>query len=105
MCIQGEHTKGNTTMEINLSNNGLNNIGAGREALDAAAIGIGQEAKVGSGVKPQDAVTITNAPRGVSSAEPVFDVPDSALSRDDALGKLVTAAFNFQPPPMPAFTD
>lgn len=92
-------------MEINLSNNGLNNIGAGREALDAAAIGIGQEAKVGSGVKSQDAVTITNAPRGVSSAEPVFDVPDSALSRDDALGKLVTAAFNFQPPPMPAFTD
>ncbi len=65
-------------MEINLNNNGLNNIGA---------------------------VTITNAPRGVSSAEPVFDVPDSALSRDDALGKLVTAAFNFQPPPMPAFTD
>ena len=33
------------------------------------------------------------------------NVPDSALSRNDALGKLVTAAFNFQPPPMPAFTD
>ena len=92
-------------MEINLSNNGLSNIGAGREALDAAAIGIGQEAKVGSGVKPQDAVTITNAPRGVSSAEPVFDVPDSALSRDDALGKLVTAAFNLPPPPMPDFAS
>lgn len=92
-------------MEINFSNNGLNNIGAGREAFDAAAIGVGHEAKVGSGVKPQDAVTITNALRGVSSVEPVFDVPDSALSRDDALGKLVTAAFNFQPPPMPSFTD
>ena len=97
-------------MEINLSNNGLNNnglsnIGSGFESLGAAALGIGHEAKVGSGVKPQDAVTITNALRGVSSAEPVFDVPDSALSRDDALGKLVTAAFNFQPPPMPAFTD
>ena len=97
--------KGNTAMEINLNNNGLNNIGAGREALDTATIGIGQETKIGSNVKPQDAVTITNAPRGVSSAEPVFDVPDSALSRDDALGKLVTAAFNFQPPPMPSFTD
>ena len=92
-------------MEINLNNNGLNNIGAGRRALDTTAIGIGHETKVGSDVKPQDAVTITNAPRGVSSAEPVFDVPDSALSRDDALGKLVTAAFNFQPPPMPSFTD
>ncbi len=92
-------------MEINLNNNGLNNIGAGREALDTAAISIGHEAKVGSGVKPQDAVTITNAPRGVSSAEPVFDVPDSALSRDDALGKLVTAAFNLPPPPMPDFAS
>ena len=97
--------KGNTAMEINLNNNGLNNIGAGREAFDAAGIGIGHETKIGSNVKPQDAVTITNAPRGVSSAEPVFDVPDSALSRDDALGKLVTAAFNFQPQPMPSFTD
>ena len=92
-------------MEINLSNNGLNNIGAGREAFDAATTAVGNEAKVGADVKAQDAVTITNAPRGVSSAEPVFDVPDSALSRDDALGKLVTAAFNFQPPPMPAFID
>ena len=92
-------------MEINLNNNGLRNIGAGREAFDAATIGVGHEAKVGSDVKAQEAVTITNAPRGASSAEPVFDVPDSTLSRDDALGKLVTAAFNFQPPPMPAFTD
>ena len=92
-------------MEINFSNNVLGNIGAGRESLDTAAIGVVDKAKVGSGVKEQDVVTITNAPRGVSSAEPVTDVPDSALTRDDALGKLVAAAFNFQPPPMPAFTD
>ena len=26
MCIQGEHTKGNTTMEINLSNNGCGGV-------------------------------------------------------------------------------
>ena len=28
------------------------------------------------------------------------DVPDAALSRDDALGRLVNAAFSLPPPPM-----
>ena len=41
----------------------------------------------------------------LASAEPVADVSDAALSRDDALGKLVSSAFNLPPPPMPAFSD
>ncbi len=31
------------------------------------------------------------------------DIPDTALSRQDALGKLVNSAFNLPPPPMPQF--
>ena len=33
---------------------------------------------------------------------PVESIPDSALRRNDPLGKLVGAAFNLPPPPMPA---
>ena len=36
-------------------------------------------------------------------SEPVTKVPDGALRRDDALGRLVSAAFCLPPPPMPAF--
>ena len=41
----------------------------------------------------------------LESSEPVVDVPDEALLRDDALGKLVKSVFNLPPPPMPTFTD
>jgi len=36
-------------------------------------------------------------------SEPVADVPASALSRDDDLGRLVASAFNLPPPPAPPF--
>lgn len=32
-------------------------------------------------------------------------VPDAALRRDDSLGRLFSAAFNFPAPPMPAFPE
>ena len=41
----------------------------------------------------------------VKGSEPTAEVPESALMRDDALGKLVSAAFNLAAPPMPAFTE
>lgn len=31
------------------------------------------------------------------------DIPDAALSREDALGRFVNSAFNYPPPPMPKF--
>ena len=97
-------------MEINLNSNGFGNIGMGRETFDATTIGAGNEAKGASGVNvgrgTHDKVTFTRAqPSNVASSEPVADVPDAALDRDDALGKLMNAAFNLPPPPMPAFTD
>ena len=47
------------------------------------------------------ALTVTAA--RVSGDEAVEAVPDSALRRDDALGRLFSAAFSLPPPPMPAF--
>ncbi len=41
----------------------------------------------------------------VSGDEAVEAVPESALRRDDALGRLFTAAFSLPPPPMPAFPE
>ena len=93
-------------MEININSNGFGNIGIGREALDTAAIGAGHEAKVGSGGGSRGAVTFTNVKATeLAASEPVTDVPDSALKRDDALGRLVNAAFGFLAPPMPAFPE
>ena len=39
----------------------------------------------------------------VSGADALEAVPDSALRRDDAIGRLFSAAFALPPPPMPAF--
>ena len=93
-------------MEINLNNN-LGGIRMGNDAFGPMGIGAGREAQgtsaVDAGREARDTVTITNAPSGLASAEPVADIPDAALSRDDALGKLISAAFNLPPPPMPAF--
>lgn len=49
------------------------------------------------------ALTVTAA--RVSGDEAVEAVPDSALRRDDALGRLFSAAFSLPPPPMPAFPE
>ena len=97
-------------MEITLNNTGFGNVGMGRETLEADTVGAGNAAKGTTGVdakrETQDKVIFTRAqPIGIASSEPVSDVPDEALSRDDALGKLVNAAFSLPPPSMPAFTD
>ena len=90
-------------MEINLNNNlGVSREAAGTKSLDA---GFATKAVTEKGADQmvRDAVTITNAPAGLVSAEPVVHVPDDALVRDDALGKLVGVAFSLPPPPMPSF--
>jgi len=97
-------------MEINLNNNGFGNIGIGRESFGATSIGAGNETKGASGIDAgrgmHDKVTFTRTqPSGIASSEPVADIPDAALDRDDALGKLMNAAFNLPPPPMPAFSS
>ena len=97
-------------MEINLNSNGFGNIGVGRESLDVTTIGARTEAKEASGIDAgrgrHDKVTFTRTqPSSIASSEPVTVVPDAALDRNDELGKLMNAAFNLPPPPMPSFSD
>ena len=96
-------------MEINLNSNGLNglgNFGIGNDAAGIEKTGAAREA-VGTSRATAASVNMSAAQNvdGLFGAEPVADVPDAALTRDDALGKAVKAAFNLPPPPMPAFTD
>ena len=97
-------------MEINLNSNGIGNIGTGREAFGATGVDAGREA-AGASQGPRSAALHVSSPSrhaqsaDLASSEPVAEVPDSALSRDDAIGNLVKAAFNLPPPPMPAFAD
>ena len=93
-------------MDINLGSN----VGIGREALGSNAVEAVRETREATGVdsrhEVRDAVTFTRAQVSeLASAEPVADVPDEALLRDDELGKLMKAAFNLPPPPMPSFAD
>ena len=94
-------------MEINLSSNGFGNVGMGHNMPDATPVDAKAEAKETSRISPLASFSISNhdvsRAADLASAEPVADVPDGALSRDDALGKLVNAAFGLKPPPMPQF--
>lgn len=93
-------------MEINLNNNGFGNVGMGRETLDTTGIGAADAAKVSRPQTLQVSSLSSDAKTaGLASSEPVADVPDAALARDDALGKLVLSAFSMPPPPMPAFPE
>ncbi len=97
-------------MEINMNSNNFGTVGMDFGRLDANVVGAGAETKGAAGTDArrgkQDAVTFTQAqPASLTSSEPVGEVPDTALLRDDALGKLVNAAFNLPPPPMPAFGE
>jgi hypothetical protein len=89
-------------MDIN-----FNNIGIGN-----GAYGIVDQAKVdGSKVEGQKTggheVRLSGAQSFdvIRGSEPIAEVPDSALTRDDELGRLVSSAFNFPPPAMPEFRE
>ena len=87
-------------MEINLNNN----AGVRRDTLDAKVNNVGFEASAASHAsRPASSLEITSSIGGLVSAEPTFEVPESELRRDDALGNLVNSAFNFQAPPLPDF--
>ena len=97
-------------MEININSKSFVNVGMGHERFDANLVGAGGEVKGAAGTdarrKTQDAVTFAQSqPVGLASSEPVAAVPDTALLRDDALGRIVSAAFSLPPPPMPAFGE
>lgn len=94
-------------MEININSNGFGNFGMGREGLDMTRIDVKREtldASQASRLLSASSSFSSDARiADLSSSEPVADVPDAVLSRDDALGRLVGEAFNLPPPPMPDF--
>lgn len=97
-------------MEINVNSKSFGNVGMDFERLDANFVGAGGKVKGASGTEArhetQDAVAFAQPqPVGLASSEPVAEVPDTALQRDDALGKFVSAVFSLPPPPMPAFGE
>ena len=84
----------------------LNNIGVRRETFDAGAENVGHKAVDASrAVHSESNLEITSGISGFTSAEPVAEVPESALVRNDALGNLVSSAFNLAAPQMPDFVD
>ena len=96
-------------MEINLNSNGFGSIGMGRGMSETTGIGSGHETTDAAQSSRAKSLHVSNRSSsvksaGLASAEPVGEVPEEALSRDDELGKLMNAAFNLPPPPMPSFS-
>jgi len=93
-------------MEINVNSNNFGNVGMGRGIPETVGTDAGREAENAAKVSRTTSLQVSSLPAsGLAGAEPVADVPDAALSRDDALGRMVKAAFGLPPPPMPAFAD
>ena len=83
--------------EINFSASNIANLAA----LQFGAVEDGAKSDKGLGAK--DLLTVTTA--AVAPMEGIEEVPEAALTRDDALGQHVRAAFNLPAPPMPLFRD
>ena len=93
-------------MEINLGNNIGGNIGARNDSSGASVNNIEDKTSDTSHVSRLSSnLTIKKGVEALASAEPIAEVPESELTRDDKLGKLVNAAFSFQAPPMPSFVE
>ena len=85
-------------MEINLNSN----TGMRPEMFDTNAVGAAKETSTESEAsRLKSNLTIGKEVAGLASAEPTANVPESALTRDDELGKLVNSAFCLPAPPMP----
>jgi len=90
-------------MEINVNRNGFGAVSMGSDmpGVPPAEVGKVQETPHASRPAPLSVSRQSAAdPVGLAAAEPVADIPDAALSRDDALGKLVNSVFNLQAPPV-----
>ena len=87
-------------MNISFTNVGAKNGMTGAGVVEANKLS-GDESRA---AEATSGLTIGMSAAGISAGEPIADVPDSALTRDDKLGQLVGAAFNLQPPSMPDFS-
>ena len=90
-------------MEINLGNNFGGNIGVRNETMNVNDIG-GKTSDTSHVSRSSSNLIIEKGVDALAAAEPTAEVPESELTRDDELGKLVSSAFALQAPPMPDFT-
>ena len=93
-------------MEIGFDNGANREFGVRQETMDAFRVS-GLAAPNAQSTKhpvaqPPNHLTVTHA---AVSAEDIAaaEIPESALTRSDALGNLIGKAFNLPPPPPPAF--
>ena len=82
-------------MNVNLNNITANTTIATQAAMAAADADEAKASELGS----YD-LTITLAETAAEDIK-AAEIPESALRRDDDLGKLVSAAFSLAPPPFP----
>lgn len=78
------------------------NINIGRSAAPSAPVPSEGAPQKATQAPSAPSLTITQAP---TSPEDITaaTIPDTALTRDDDLGLLVSSAFTLPPPPMPHF--
>ena len=75
-------------MEINLTNRMNTDLGIGRDSLSATTVNAGRETQEASRAsRPTSGIDVPARIDGLAAAEPVMDIPDAAIVRDDALGK------------------
>ena len=70
--------------------------------MDVAGAQAGVEKNSG-GKDEGELLSVTYAK--LAPADGLEEVPDAALTRDDDLGKRISAAFSLPPPPPPIFSD
>ena len=75
------------------------NHGVNKADLNAAAIPSPPQGTKGD----RPVLSITHADVASADDNLGIDVSETTLSREDALGRLISSAFNLPPPPMPKF--
>ena len=95
-------------MEINLNGNGFGGVGMVNGMPDANGTGAVRETG-GPGFTDAGSLRISSRDTldkagGIAASEPLAEVSDAELSRDDKLGRLVNSVFSLPPPAMPDFS-
>jgi len=75
------------------------------QGTEPSAVAKPQEGARAAGAPDVRPVSVGTMEGGIGEIDRAADVPESELRRDDALGALVSRAFNLPAPPAPAFTD
>lgn len=91
-------------MEINF-NSGVNWSNVDAHKVEGQAANATESAAKGAKVSTGASLNVRSSSVDVlKGSEPTAEVPESTLTRDDDLGKLLSSAFNLAPPPMPNFS-